>query len=99
LQVSWLSRNEGRKGRKLCRHGSSEQVAGRRTVGYYRPILRSARGKGRAEVYVLRKEEGGRRTPFFNGDKPQFHFCTMDVTGQVRLPEGVEMCLGATTPP
>ncbi len=46
-----------------------------------------------AEVYVLKKEEGGRHTPFFNGYRPQFYFRTTDVTGVVTLPEGVEMIM------
>ncbi len=46
-----------------------------------------------AEVYVLRKEEGGRHTPFFEGYRPQFYIRTMDVTGSVHLPEGVEMVM------
>jgi len=46
-----------------------------------------------AQVYVLTKEEGGRHTPFFSGYRPQFFFRTTDVTGAVRLPEGVEMCM------
>jgi elongation factor Tu len=46
-----------------------------------------------AEVYVLTKEEGGRHTPFFNGYRPQFYFRTTDVTGVIRLPEGVEMVM------
>jgi len=45
------------------------------------------------EVYVLTKEEGGRHTPFFNGYRPQFYFRTTDVTGTVKLPEGVEMVM------
>jgi elongation factor Tu len=45
------------------------------------------------EVYVLKKEEGGRHTPFFNGYRPQFYIRTMDVTGSVELPEGVEMVM------
>ncbi|MFH1147613.1 MAG: EF-Tu/IF-2/RF-3 family GTPase, partial [Pseudomonadota bacterium] len=49
--------------------------------------------KFRAEVYVLSKEEGGRHTPFFNGYRPQFYFRTTDVTGVLRLPEGVEMVM------
>ena len=47
----------------------------------------------RAETYVLKKEEGGRHTPFFNGYRPQFYFRTTDVTGVVTLPEGVEMVM------
>jgi elongation factor Tu len=46
-----------------------------------------------AEVYVLKKEEGGRHTPFFNGYRPQFYFRTTDVTGDLQLPEGVEMVM------
>ncbi len=45
------------------------------------------------KVYVLKKEEGGRHTPFFNNYKPQFYFRTTDVTGTVSLPDGVEMCM------
>ena len=47
----------------------------------------------KAEVYVLKKEEGGRHTPFFTGYKPQFYFRTTDVTGDIKLPEGVEMVM------
>jgi elongation factor Tu len=47
----------------------------------------------RAEVYVLRKEEGGRHTPFVTGYRPQFYFRTTDVTGEIRLPSGVEMVM------
>jgi elongation factor Tu len=49
--------------------------------------------KFKAEVYILTKEEGGRHTPFFNGYRPQFYFRTTDVTGNVKLPEGVEMVM------
>jgi elongation factor Tu len=49
--------------------------------------------KFKSEVYVLKKEEGGRHTPFFNGYRPQFYFRTTDVTGSIKLPEGVEMCM------
>jgi elongation factor Tu len=49
--------------------------------------------KFKAEVYVLTKEEGGRHTPFFPGYRPQFYFRTTDVTGVVKLPEGVEMVM------
>ncbi|MEG1676920.1 MAG: EF-Tu/IF-2/RF-3 family GTPase, partial [Clostridia bacterium] len=45
------------------------------------------------QVYVLTKEEGGRHTPFFNGYRPQFHFRTTDVTGNIKLPDGVEMVM------
>jgi elongation factor Tu len=49
--------------------------------------------KFKANVYVLKKEEGGRHTPFFNGYRPQFYFRTTDVTGIVTLPEGTEMVM------
>jgi elongation factor Tu len=49
--------------------------------------------KFKGEVYVLTKDEGGRTTPFFSGYKPQFYFRTTDVTGSVKLPAGVEMCM------
>jgi elongation factor Tu len=49
--------------------------------------------KFKANVYVLTKEEGGRHTPFFNGYRPQFYFRTTDVTGSIKLPEGVEMVM------
>ena len=47
----------------------------------------------KGQVYVLKKEEGGRHTPFFNGYRPQFYFRTTDVTGTLTLPEGTEMCM------
>ena len=46
-----------------------------------------------AEVYVLAKDEGGRHTPFFSGYKPQFYIRTSDVTGEIGLPDGVEMVM------
>ncbi|MBA3327449.1 MAG: elongation factor Tu, partial [Solirubrobacterales bacterium] len=49
--------------------------------------------KFKSEVYVLKKEEGGRHTPFFTGYRPQFYFRTTDVTGSAQLPEGVEMVM------
>ncbi len=49
--------------------------------------------KFNAQVYVLKKEEGGRHTPFFNGYRPQFYFRTTDVTGSLHLPSGVEMVM------
>jgi elongation factor Tu len=45
------------------------------------------------EIYVLKKDEGGRHTPFFTNYRPQFYFRTTDVTGIVHLPEGIEMCM------
>jgi elongation factor Tu len=49
--------------------------------------------KFKAEVYILKKEEGGRHTPFHNNYRPQFYFRTTDVTGEIILPEGVEMIM------
>jgi elongation factor Tu len=49
--------------------------------------------KFEGQIYVLTKEEGGRHTPFFTGYKPQFYFRTTDVTGSVKLPDGIEMCM------
>ena len=49
--------------------------------------------KFKGQVYVLKKEEGGRHTPFFNNYRPQFYFRTTDVTGVIQLPEGTEMCM------
>ena len=49
--------------------------------------------KFKGEVYVLKQAEGGRHTPFFAGYKPQFYFRTTDVTGNIKLPEGVEMVM------
>jgi len=65
-----------------------------RLKGYdHRIVDESARRKFDAEVYVLRKDEGGRHKPFFSGYKPQFYINTVDVTGTVYLPEGVEMVM------
>ena len=52
-----------------------------------------AKSEAHAEVYVLGRDEGGRHTPFFNGYKPQFYIRTTDVTGEIYLPEGVEMVM------
>ena len=49
--------------------------------------------KFQGQVYILKKDEGGRHTPFFNNYRPQFYFRTTDVTGVISLPEGVEMCM------
>ena len=53
----------------------------------------NAHTKFMAEIYVLKKEEGGRHTPFFDGYRPQFYFRTTDVTGSIKLPEGMEMVM------
>ena len=52
-----------------------------------------AHSKFKAEVYILKKEEGGRHTPFHNKYRPQFYLRTMDCTGEITLPEGVEMVM------
>ena len=49
--------------------------------------------KFKSEIYVLSKDEGGRHTPFFSNYRPQFYFRTTDVTGSIKLPEGVEMVM------
>ncbi|MBR4578296.1 MAG: elongation factor Tu, partial [Oscillospiraceae bacterium] len=49
--------------------------------------------KFKGQVYVLKQDEGGRHTPFFNNYRPQFYFRTTDVTGVINLPEGTEMCM------
>lgn len=56
-----------------------------------------ARTEFEAEIYVLKKEEGGRHTPFFTGYKPQFYVRTTDVTGETTLPEGTEMVMPGDT--
>ena len=53
--------------------------------------------KFKSQVYVLKKEEGGRHKAFFNGYRPQFYIRTMDVTGAITLPDGVEMVMPGTT--
>ena len=53
----------------------------------------TAHKKFKAQVYVLKKDEGGRHTPFFNNYRPQFYFRTTDVTGVCDLPDGTEMCM------
>ncbi len=58
-----------------------------------KPKSVSPHTKFKSEVYVLKKEEGGRHTPFFTGYRPQFYFRTTDVTGSAHLPEGVEMVM------
>jgi elongation factor Tu len=57
------------------------------------PRMLRPRTRFHSEVYVLGKDEGGRHTPFFSGYKPQFFFRTTSVTGEMRLPEGVEMVM------
>ena len=65
----------------------------RRGMVICKPNSVKPHSKFKAEVYVLSKEEGGRHTPFFNRYRPQFYFRTTDVTGEITLPEGVEMVM------
>src|SRR2546430_207291 len=72
--------------------GSKREDVGRGEVRA-KPGWITPHRKFNAEVYVLKKEEGGRHTPFFTNYRPQFYFRTTDVTGTVQLPEGVEMVM------
>jgi len=86
--------DEGRAGDNigvLLRGVKREEVERGQVVAKPGSITPHKRFKG--EVYVLTKEEGGRHTPFFTGYRPQFYFRTTDVTGTVKLPEGVEMVM------
>jgi elongation factor Tu len=75
----------------LLRGIEKEQI--RRGMVICKPGSVKPHAKFKAEVYVLSKEEGGRHTPFFNKYRPQFYFRTTDVTGECKLPEGVEMVM------
>jgi elongation factor Tu len=75
----------------LLRGIEKEQI--RRGMVICKPGSVTPHAKFKAEVYVLSKEEGGRHTPFFNKYRPQFYFRTTDVTGEVKLPTGVEMVM------
>lgn len=75
----------------LLRGIEKEQI--RRGMVICKPGSVKPHAKFKAEVYVLSKEEGGRHTPFFNRYRPQFYFRTTDVTGECKLPEGVEMVM------
>ena len=69
-----------------CQNVERGQVISK--IGSIKPLK-----KFMGEVYVLKKEEGGRHTPFFNGYRPQFYLRTTDVTGSIKLPENVEMVM------
>jgi elongation factor Tu len=75
----------------LLRGVDKEQI--RRGMVICKPGSVSTHTKFKCEIYVLKKEEGGRHTPFFNKYTPQFYFRTTDVTGSVSLPENVEMVM------
>ena len=86
--------DEGRAGDNigaLLRGVEKEQL--KRGMVLCKPGSIKAHSKFKAEVYVLKKEEGGRHTPFFKGYRPQFYIRTTDVTGAVILPDGVEMVM------
>ena len=76
----------------LLLRGVNKDEVGRGVV-VAAPNTIHARSKFEAEVYILRRDEGGRHKPFFSGYKPQFFISTMDITGSVELPEGVEMVM------
>jgi elongation factor Tu len=75
----------------LLRGTKKEDVKRGQVLAKTGSVLPHKRFKG--SVYILAKEEGGRHTPFFNGYRPQFYFRTTDITGVVKLPEGVEMVM------
>jgi elongation factor Tu len=70
-----------------------EKEAIRRGMVIIKPGSVKPHAHFKCEIYVLGKDEGGRHTPFFNGYRPQFYFRTTDVTGDVKLPDGVEMVM------
>ena len=87
--------NQGQAGDNagiLLRGIEREQIE-RGQVTWLNQVLSNHTRNFEAEVYVLKKEEGGRHTPFFKGYKPQFYFRTTDVTGSIELPAGVEMVM------
>jgi len=86
--------DEGRAGDNigLLLRGTKKEEVERGQV-CAKPASITPHTKFKAEAYVLTKEEGGRHTPFFNGYRPQFYFRTTDVTGVVKLPQGVEMVM------
>ena len=75
----------------LLRGIKADQIRRGQVIAAPRTIRPRSKFKG--EVYVLSKDEGGRHTPFFSGYKPQFFFRTTNVTGEVQLPEGIEMVM------
>ena len=76
----------------LLLRGVGKEEVGRGVV-VAAPGSIQARKQFEANVYILRKDEGGRHKPFFTGYKPQFYIRTMDVTGEITLPDGVEMVM------
>ncbi len=86
--------DEGRAGdNDGCLHRGLKKEDVERGQVLAKPKTITPHKKFKAEVYVLSKEEGGRHTPFFKGYRPQFYFRTTDVTGDVEMPEGVDMVM------
>jgi elongation factor Tu len=86
--------DEGRAGDNvglLIRGLKKDQVERGQVIA--KPGSVKAHSKFKGEIYVLSKEEGGRHTPFFSNYRPQFYFRTTDVTGSIKLPDGVEMVM------
>ena len=92
----WTRAKPGRTSACCCEASRRDQIQ----RGQVMAALRARSGPGtkfKGEVYVLSKDEGGRHTPFFGGYKPQFFFRTTNVTGEMQLPEGVEMVMPGDT--
>ncbi len=87
-----LNRGEAGDNAGLLLRGIDKEAI-RRGMVICKPGSVKPHSKFKCEVYVLSKEEGGRHTPFFNGYRPQFYFRTTDVTGDCKLPAGVEMVM------
>jgi elongation factor Tu len=83
-------RGGGQRRRAAARRGEADVERGQVLA---KPGSIKPHTKFKGEVYILSKEEGGRHTPFFNGYRPQFYIRTTDVTGSLKLPEGVEMVM------
>ena len=79
--------------RKLLDRGEAGDNVGLLLRGIDKPNSVTPHDHFKAQIYVLKKEEGGRHTPFHNNYRPQFYLRTMDVTGEIKLPEGVEMVM------
>ena len=86
-------RGPGGRQRRACCCAASKKDDVERGQVLAKPGSITPHTKFKGEVYVLKKEEGGRHTPFFNGYRPQFYFRTTDVTGVAQLPEGTEMVM------
>jgi elongation factor Tu len=87
-----LDRGEAGDNTGLLLRGIDKEAI-RRGMVIVKPGSVTPHSKCKAEVYILKKEEGGRHTPFHNKYRPQFFFRTTDVTGEIFLPDGVEMCM------